>query len=49
LIINGISYTRSYSLSSCPDEDEKSAVTVKRVEGGIVSNFIFEHVEDINE
>ena len=49
LVIDGVRFTRSYSLSSCPDGDEKPAITVKRVEAGIVSNYIFNNAESIIE
>jgi len=39
--------SRSYSLSSSPDEDEKPSITIKKVAGGKMSNYIFHHAEDI--
>jgi ring-1,2-phenylacetyl-CoA epoxidase subunit PaaE len=47
--IEGVEFIRSYYLSSCPDGDEKPAITVKRVEGGIVSNYIVDNAEDIHD
>jgi ferredoxin-NADP reductase len=35
---------RSYSMSSCPGIDDDLTVTVKRVAGGIVSNWFLDHV-----
>ncbi|HXP33870.1 MAG TPA: ferredoxin--NADP reductase [Acidimicrobiales bacterium] len=42
--IDGISEMRCYSMSSSPALGEEMAVTVKRVPGGIVSNWINDHV-----
>lgn len=39
--------SRSYSLSSSPHEDEKPAITIKKIEGGKMSNYIFHHAEEI--
>ena len=47
LVIDGEAVSRSYSLSSCPDSDEKPSITVKRIEDGLVSNYIFRHAEEI--
>ncbi|MEP6750620.1 MAG: FAD-binding oxidoreductase, partial [Bacteroidota bacterium] len=41
--------TRSYSLCSAADEDEKPTITVKRVQGGVMSNYIVDHAEEIAE
>jgi len=41
--------TRSYSLCSAADEDEKPTITVKRVQGGVMSNYIIDHAEEIAE
>ena len=38
--INGRKYARPYSFSSAPSVDVTLDVTVKRVPGGVVSNFI---------
>ncbi len=35
---------RSYSMSSAPESDDDLAVTVKRVEGGLVSNYLLDHL-----
>ncbi|MGB0523208.1 MAG: FAD-binding oxidoreductase [Flammeovirgaceae bacterium] len=43
--INGEKLRRSYSMSSAPNLDSHLAVTVKRVEGGIVSNYLNEQVK----
>lgn len=48
LIIDNKPVTRSYSLSSCPDEDETPAITVKRVEEGLMSEYILSHAEEIS-
>jgi len=48
LIINGKPVSRSYSLSSCPDEDEAPAITVKRVDSGVMSEYILSHASEIN-
>lgn len=49
LNIDGQPVTRSYSLCSCPDEDERPAITVKRVPGGRMSSYILDHAEAIVE
>jgi ferredoxin-NADP reductase len=36
---------RSYSMSSCPAHDASLAVTVKRVPGGLVSNWMIDNLE----
>lgn len=38
--INGKEVRRTYSLNSCPFQDELPQITVKRVKGGLVSNYI---------
>lgn len=43
--VNGKKIRRAYSLCTTPFEDEFPAVTVKRVEGGAMSNFLNEHIE----
>jgi len=43
--IEGETYYRSYSMSSTPGLDRYLAVTVKRVPGGTVSNYINDHFE----
>jgi len=45
LDIDGQQITRSYSMSSTPDLDSTVAVTVKRVEGGLVSNYLNERIK----
>lgn len=44
-LINGKKIRRAYSLCSSPFVDEFPAVTVKRVEGGLVSNYLNEQVK----
>lgn len=39
-LVNGEAARRSYSLNSCPYNEEALEVTVKRVKGGLVSNFV---------
>ncbi len=41
--------TRAYSLCSTAGEDESPAITVKRIEGGLMSNYILNHAEEITE
>jgi ring-1,2-phenylacetyl-CoA epoxidase subunit PaaE len=43
--INGRKYIRPYSFSSAPGVDQYLEVTVKRVRGGIVSNYIYDFVK----
>lgn len=43
--INGRRYIRPYSFSSAPIIDSTLDVTIKRVKGGIVSNYINNHVK----
>jgi ring-1,2-phenylacetyl-CoA epoxidase subunit PaaE len=43
--INGRKYIRPYSFSSAPGVDQHLEITVKRVSGGIVSNYINDFVE----
>ncbi len=42
--IDGEDHLRSYSMSSAPETDAAMAVTVKRVPGGLVSNWFNDHV-----
>lgn len=49
LSIDGEKITRAYSLSSSPGNDERPAITVKKVEGGIMSSYILQHAEQIAE
>lgn len=44
LTINGEKVRRSYSMSSSPHTDTAPAVTVKRVPGGLVSNWLIDHI-----
>ena len=46
LTIDGKEYHRSYSLSSSPIVDQHFQITVKRVEGGKVSNYLLDHVNE---
>ncbi len=43
--INGKSERRAYSLCSAPHEGKRLSVTVKRVEGGLMSNFLPDQVK----
>ncbi|MCS7297265.1 MAG: ferredoxin--NADP reductase [Bacteroidia bacterium] len=43
--IDGKKYPRAYSLSSSPYMDADLQLTIKRLEGGIVSNFIWQNLE----
>lgn len=45
LRIDGKPVQRSYSLSSAPSRDGLIAITVKRVAGGLVSNWLADHVK----
>lgn len=49
LVIGEEAVSRSYSLSSTPDENEKPAITIKKVDGGIMSNYIFNHASAIKQ
>lgn len=44
-IIDGEEARRSYSLNNCPYQEEALQVTVKRVKGGLVSNYVNDHLE----
>ena len=44
-MINKKEVRRSYSLNSCPFSKEALQVTVKRVEGGLVSNYAGDHLK----
>jgi 3-ketosteroid 9alpha-monooxygenase subunit B len=39
-------HARCYSMSSAPETDDELTVTVKRVPGGVVSNWLNDHVSD---
>jgi ring-1,2-phenylacetyl-CoA epoxidase subunit PaaE len=43
--LEGSEQRRSYSLSSSPELDQHLAVTIKQLEGGIVSNYIFHQMK----
>lgn len=43
--INGKKVRRSYSMSSSPHTDASLAITVKRVPGGLVSNWLIDHLK----
>lgn len=43
--VNGEEARRSYSLNSCPFQEEPLQVTVKRVKGGLVSNYVNDHLQ----
>ncbi|MEO0338463.1 MAG: ferredoxin--NADP reductase [Bacteroidota bacterium] len=45
LLIDGQQVRRSYSLCNCPLEKDKLQITVKRVQGGLVSNYIVDQIE----
>jgi len=47
--INGKSVRRAYSLSSSPHVDTDLTVTIKRVEGGLMSNFISDTIKEGDE
>jgi ring-1,2-phenylacetyl-CoA epoxidase subunit PaaE len=46
LTIDSEKVRRSYSMSSSPHTDTAPAVTVKRVPGGLVSNWLIDHVKE---
>lgn len=43
--VNGRKYIRPYSFSSSPDIDAHLAITIKRVPGGIVSNYLYDYAQ----
>ena len=45
LPIKGKEVRRSYSLCTCPYTDQYPAITVKRVESGVVSNYLNDHMK----
>ncbi|WP_266202274.1 ferredoxin--NADP reductase [Pontibacter kalidii] len=45
LPVEGKEIRRSYSLSSTPHEAPRLSVTVKRVEGGLMSNYLLDHLQ----
>lgn len=44
--IEGEFYFRSYSISSAPRLDDVLSITLKRVEGGLVSNYLLDHYKE---
>jgi 3-ketosteroid 9alpha-monooxygenase subunit B len=44
--IDGNEQLRSYSMSSAPETDDDLTVTVKRVDGGLVSNWFLDHLAE---
>jgi ferredoxin-NADP reductase len=49
VVVDGSTLLRCYSMSSAPGVDEELQVTVKRVPGGAVSNWLLDHVEPGHE
>jgi len=45
LHVNGKEYTRSYSLSSAPTQSEALDITIQREPGGVVSNWLIDHLQ----
>ncbi|MEM7369966.1 MAG: ferredoxin--NADP reductase [Bacteroidota bacterium] len=45
VMIDGETFYRSYSLSSTPRLDRFLAITIKRVKGGMVSNYVLDHFQ----
>lgn len=48
-VIDGTPHLRCYSMSSSPDVDDELKVTVKRVPGGLVSNWMLDTLADGDE
>jgi 3-ketosteroid 9alpha-monooxygenase subunit B len=46
VVVEGEPQLRSYSMSSAPETDDDLTVTVKRVAGGLVSNWLLDNVRD---
>lgn len=44
-MVNGTETFRSYSLNSAPDIDDHYSITVKRVEGGLLSNYVLDNLK----
>ena len=44
--VKGQSFLRSYSISSCPLLNEPLQTTVKRVKGGVISNYMIDHLKE---
>ncbi|HEV7329472.1 MAG TPA: iron-sulfur cluster-binding domain-containing protein [Flavisolibacter sp.] len=49
LVIDGKAVSRSYSLSSAPTIDKQPFITVKKIDGGLMSEYILSNAEKINE
>jgi ring-1,2-phenylacetyl-CoA epoxidase subunit PaaE len=43
--INGRKYARPYSFSSAPNIDQLLEITLKRIPGGVVSNYLYDNVK----
>jgi ferredoxin-NADP reductase len=48
-IVGEEAVSRSYSLSSSPGEDERPAITIKKIDGGRMSNHIFHRAGEIKQ
>ena len=46
LELNGQSIVRYYTLSSSPSRPDRLAISVKRIDGGVVSNWLVEHLHE---
>jgi ring-1,2-phenylacetyl-CoA epoxidase subunit PaaE len=44
-LLNGQEFRRSYSLSTVPVRDKRPGIAVKRVKGGIISNYMLDNLE----
>ncbi len=44
VVLDGVAHLRCYSMSSAPESGDRLTVTVKRVPGGLVSNWLIDHV-----
>ena len=47
--IDGKPHWRAYSISSSPTQPETLSITVRRVEGGLVSNWLLDHIQPWSE
>lgn len=45
VVIDGVKHFRAYSICTAPRLDDSIAVTVKRVPGGLVSNYLCDHAQ----
>jgi ring-1,2-phenylacetyl-CoA epoxidase subunit PaaE len=45
IVLNGIPYNRAYSISSNPYKEKNHIISVKKVENGIVSNYLFQYLQ----